>query len=1135
MMKSSRSGRFAVLQRVRSQYLWATALVVLIALGGSAVSLQAQVLYGSLVGNVTDETGAAVPGATVTVTHKETGASREAVTDTTGGYRFPNLLSGTYTISVQVQGFRTFTRSDVPVTLNNVTRADAALQVGQLSESVTVSGEKPLLQTDRAEVRSELKAEELVNLPVSINRNYQYLFRVLPGFTPPAEAHSVPSNPSRALVFNVNGASRSSNNIRIDGVSTTNIWLPHVAAYVPALESLETVNVVTNSFDAEQGLAGGSAINVQIKSGTNNVKGSAFEYYSNENFRTNNYFAKLNNTPKGDWEYNQFGGTLGGPVVHNRLFYFASYEGTRDRQSLTRTLSVPTAAVRNGDLSVSTLPIYDPLTGNPNGSGRTAFANNQIPQDRIDGTARKLLGALPLPNLRNPDGTIPETNNYFVAAPFYLNRHTLDTKVNLNASDRINLFGRFSVLDFVTENGTNFGNELQGAPLGSSNPGRGNGNTYNFSVGSTYTLTSTLVMDAHVGFVRMNTGVAQTDLAENKGLNWLGLPGTNGPHFYEGGTPLFDLDTYADLGTTDTFMPYYRSDDQLQMVFNTSWSKAGHNLRFGTDIYYQGLNHTQPEISGGDSFGARGGFRYQAGPTQLQGGANGNLYNSFASFLLGVPNRIGRLGLAEPYTTRNWQYSLYIRDQWQPTSKLTLSYGTRWEYYPVPRRADRGLERYNVDTNLMMIGGVGSVPMDLGVEVSKTMFAPRVGVVFRPTEHTVVRSGFGITNDPYSLARPMRTNHPAVLNLLLDAPNSFQFVSRTADGIPLIPTVDLGNGLIPVPSPITVFTLPDKFDRGYIKSWNAAVQRELGWGFVGEAAYVATRQVRQLGFKELNWSPINGGQAGRQLNQKFGRTGQTRTIVPIGDSKYDALQTRLDRRFRNGFQMGVSYTYSKSTGIAGNANSDGALRINIPEYYELNRATSDFDRPHNLNITNIVELPFGPGKRWLSEGGVMAHIIGGWQVNSILSFYSGTPFSVTASGTSLNAPESDQRADQVKQDVEIFGFAPNQAYFDPLAFKPVTDARFGTAPFNVLHGPGVKTWDLGVFRQIQIARQANMQLRFEAFNVTDTPRFANPGGNVSNLRLNPDGTVQNLNGFAVITGTNDGSERQMRVGVRFAW
>jgi hypothetical protein len=438
---------------------------------------------------------------------------------------------------------------------------------------------------------------------------------------------------------------------------------------------------------------------------------------------------------------------------------------------LSRTESVPTDALRRGDLSASPTPIYDPLTGNANGSGRTPFPSNQIPQDRIDPTVRSLIALLPLPNLRNADGSIPETNNYFVQAPFVLNRSTVDSKVNWNAGNNLNIFGRFSVLDFDTRNGTVFGDQLQGRPLGSSNPGHGDGNTYNVSAGATYTLTPTLAMDSHFGWVRMNSNSAQSDLGTRKGLEVLHLPGTNGPNSYEGGSPLFDLDTYADLGTTDTFMPYFRSDDQYQGVMNVNWVKGRHNIRAGTDIYYQALNHTQPEISGGDSFGARGGFRFRSGPTQIQGGPSGNQYNAFASFLLGLPDQIGRLKLVEPYTTRNWQYSLYVRDQWQPHSKLTISYGTRWEYFPVPTRAGRGLERYDVNTDTMIIGGVGIVPKDIGVHVSKTMFAPRLGVTFRPTQKMVLRAGFGITNDPYSLARPLRTNHPAVLNLLLIAPN----------------------------------------------------------------------------------------------------------------------------------------------------------------------------------------------------------------------------------------------------------------------------------------------------------------------------------------------------------------------------
>ena len=1096
-----------------------------------AQPLHAQVLYGSIVGSVTDGSGAALPGAAVTIEQTETKLTRELVTDAAGVYTFTAVPSGTYTVSVKMNGFRTFSRN-VPVTLNSVARVDAKLELGQLTESVQVSAESPVLQTDKAEVRAELKAQELENLPVPIGRNYQQLFKVIPGFTPPADAHSIPSNPSRALVFNVNGASRSSNNTRIDGVSTTNIWLPHVAAYVPALESLETVNVVTNSFDAEQGLAGGSAINVQIKSGTNQFKGAAFEYYTNEKMRANNFFTPAG-TSKGKWTYHQFGATLGGPIRRNKMFFFGSYENTRDHQFATRTISVPTEALRRGDLSASSNPIYDPATGDANGVGRTAFPGNIIPTDRMDATALKLIGMMPLPNLRNADGSVPNTNNYFIKAPFNFDRWTLDTKVNWNATSKLSIFGRYSQLDFWTFNETVYGDLLQGTPIGGGNPGTGTGGTYNFSAGATYVITPKLVADAHFGYVRQSVSVEHTDVGQNKGQELFGLSGLNGPRSFEGGMPVFDFDTYQDVGITELYMPYIRHDDQYQTVLNLNWMKAEHNLRFGTDIYYQGLNHTQPEI-GGDNFGARGGFRFRGGPTQLPGGPSGNSFNAFGAFLLGLPDQLGRLNeTVAPYTTRMSSYSVYARDQWQVTNRLTVSYGARYEYFPIPTRSDRGLERYNPDTNLMEIGGVGSVPRDLGISVEKGLFAPRVGVTYRASSSLVARGGFGITNDPYSLARPMRTNYPVLANLVVQAPNPFSWAGRTADGVPPVPSPDLGNGNIPIQGNVSAVTIPKDFNRGYIKSFNAAVQKEFKWGFVGEAAYVGTRQIDQLGTLELNWSPIGGGQAGRQLNKKFGRTAQTRLVAPVGDSKYNGLQMRLDRRFANGIQLSVGYTLSKSTGIAGAPDSDNTPRIMIPEFYSLNTAISPFDRTHNLNITNVTELPFGPGKPWLNDG-VAAAILGGWQVNNLISFWSGVPFDITASGTSLNAPESSQRADQVKSDVEILGgIGRGNAYFDPLAFKPVTEARFGTAPWGAVRGPGYANWDFGLFRQIPLPHKADVTIRFEVFNLLNTAHFNNPGGNVSNLQLNPDGSVRNLNGFAEVTSAY--GERQARVGVRFGW
>lgn len=1092
----------------------------------------AQVLYGSITGNVTDSNGAAVAGAIVTITHKETGRSRDGVTDAQGSYDFPTVQAGTYTVKVTKQGFKTVSRDNIAVTLNNVTRANLSVEVGQVSETVVITAEAAQLKTDRAEVSAELTSRPLRDLPVPLGRNYQNLFKTLPGFTPPEEAHSVPSNPSRSLVFNVNGASRSSNNTRIDGISSTNIWLPHVTAYVPALEAIETVNVVSNSFDAEQGLAGGAAVNVQIKSGTNDFHGSAFEYHSDQALKARDYFRPPQNA-KGKFIQNQYGGTLGGPIIKNKLFFFGSYEGTKNRQNDSRIEAVPTAEIRTGDFrnakdsAGNPVNIYDPLTGAADGTGRQIIScngvQNVICPDRISPIIKKILPLIPAPNLPG------ETNNYFASAGFLFDRWTIDSKVNWNVNSKLNIWGRYSVLDFFTVNETVFGKALQGRAINSSNPGTGQGKTHSFSFAGVYTFSSNFIVDANFGLFKQNTDVAQSDIAEKRGLDFLGIPGTNGTRDFEGGFPFFDLPTYSDYGTVDTFMPYTRRDDQYQIVANANWLKGPHNIRFGMDVYRQKLNHTQPE-STDTSFGARGGFRFANGTTSLRGGVNGNQFNGWAAFLLGLPDRIGKLTLTEaPFSTRNWQYSFYGRDQWQISPNLTFSFGTRWEYFPIPTRADRGLERYNVNTNMVEIGGVGSVPENLGVEVSKKLFAPRFGLVYRITPKFVVRAGYGLTNDPYALARPLRTNHPVLLNLNNDAANGFQFVSKLEQGIPPATAPNLGNGIISIPNNVSAITLPDKFNRGYIQSWNLSLQRELMWGFTGEAAYIATRQIRQLGFIELNYANINGGNNGRQLVQKFGRTASTLLVAPVGNSHYDALQARLDRRFKEFYQLSVNYTWSKSITTSGLSDSDNTLPIGIPQYYNLNRSRSNFDRPHNLQITNMIELPVGNGRKYLNDKGVLSGIVGGWQLNNIISMFSGTPFTVTSSGSTLNAPGNSQTADLIKSSVAIFGNnGPGQKYFDIDAFRAVgadpdttNRTRFGTAGRNILRGPSRFQWDFGLFRQFRITERFNLQFRAEAFNFTNTPQWGNPNGNRDSSSFGENTSV--------------GGERIFRFGLRFGF
>src|SRR5688500_247439 len=362
----------------------------------AAPPANAQVRYGSIVVEVTDQSGGAVPGADVTVTQSGTGLTRSGVSNAVGLATLTTLPPGSYQVKISLSGFKEFVTSGVNVSEDSVVRVASVLDVGQVTDTVTVSAGVAVLQTDRADVRTEIPTTQLENLPVPVGRNYQNLFVTVPGISPPENMHSVAVNPARGLAFSSNGTTRNANAIRIEGAISNNLWLPHVAAYVPALEAIESVGVTTSTFDADQGLSGGMSANVLIKSGTNQLHGSAFEYFFNEAMKSRPYFLPADQG-KPQARQNQFGGTLGGPIVRNTLFFFGSYQGTFDKQLAQRFGTVPTAAMRRGDFSASPTPIYDPASGAANGTGRTPFAGNQIPSTRFAPISLKLLGLLPLP------------------------------------------------------------------------------------------------------------------------------------------------------------------------------------------------------------------------------------------------------------------------------------------------------------------------------------------------------------------------------------------------------------------------------------------------------------------------------------------------------------------------------------------------------------------------------------------------------------------------------------------------------------------------------------------------------------------------------------------------------------------
>jgi len=1084
----------------------------------AAGAARAQVLYGTLVGSVTDATGGAIPNAAVKVTNEGTGQQWNTATNPAGVYSVSTVPPGTYEVAITAQGFRTFTRRNVALPANATVRVNAVLEIGQVTESVEVSAAAAALQTDTMDVRNELPAGDLQNMPVPVTRNFQNLLVTVPGISPPQNAHSLSANPSRSLMMNANGTTAQSVAVRVDGATTWNSWLPHVGGYVPALEAIENVNVQTSSYEAELGYAGGAAVNVQIKSGTNEFHGSGFWYHNNQHLKARPYFLPADRG-KEKRILNQFGGTFGGPIRRNKLFFFASYEGTPDRQSSFQLGSVPTAPMRTGDFSQAARPIYDPLTGNPDGSGRQPFADNRLPASRISPIIKKLVDLTPLPNTGDPARL---GNNYYASGSFLYDRHVLDTKFTAQATEKLNLSARVSWLDWHFDNPPMFG-PLGGPGIESrgSYDGKGIGDTVSMTYSAVYTLTPALVLDGYFGYTVIDNGVENIRLDENLGRDFLGIPGTNGPNRYYGGWPGFSVPGFSAVGRANNNAPWTLRLPQAQYVASLAWVRGTHNLRFGWDALWMGLDGMEPA-------GHPGWFYFTREVTGTTGVPVTD-YNSYASFLLGLPNSTERRLRAEMGTVRTWAHSFYARDKWQVTPKLTASFGLRWDYFGVPNRlGGRSLEIYDFETNKLNVCGYGGLAKNCGFSMGKKYFAPRLGLAYRPTDTFVVRAGYGISWDPINIGRNPLQTYPILSTATFPAPNSYRYVSEIAQGIPSVSPVDYSSGVISVPLTVSMELADPKFRRSYIQAWNLMLQKDLGGGWIAEAGYVGNRQIRLQNRWNANYGFIGGGTAGRVLARKFGRTADTLFFSATGGfhSWYDSLQSTLERRFSGGYMLRLSYTWSKALGPRGNENGVDGYTNNNPLYWPLiAKVPRSFDRTHNFNAAFAFELPFGRGKRWVSQG-APARLLGGWQLTGLFTAYTGGPFSVTAPDASLNAPANGQTADLIKPQVEIYG--KRERWFDTTAYAPVLQPRFGTAGWDQLRGPGLVNFDAGVFRSFRISERVGAQFRAETFNLSNTPHFANPTGDVSSARFGEITGIMN-------TGREGIDERVFRFALRLSF
>ena len=1091
----------------RQDWIRATRSVALcLALSGATVVASSQVLYGSLVGNVTDSTGASIPRASITATNAATGAARSATSDSSGQYSLIDLPAGTYAVTITGPGFGTVTRNNVAVENNGTRRVDVSLSAGKVTETVTVNAQALALQTDRGEVSQEITAQQIEALPSSPIRNFQALFRTVPGATPPASSHAGASNPQFSLAFTVNGGTNTQNNTKIDGASDVYPWLPEIAAYVPPQDSIQAVNIVTNAFDAEQGMGGSSVVNVTIKSGTNQFHGAAWEFNTISNLKAKPYFFRGTKNPKNI--LNQFGADLGGPIIKNKLFFFGDWERTTQRYTLS---------------NYYTVPLQQQIAGNFNGTGTTLYSPTDHVTPILNNTitpvaaAAKMLALLPKcsnnPASDNP-GCVPNvtTNNYFASAVYKLTRDNADIKVSYQPGGKLTAFGSYSISPSTIFDAQALG-AAGGPAIDGGQPGNSPGRLQRAVVGGTYAFTPKLLFDGNFAFTRINFQSLNVDIGTDYGTSVLGIPGTNsgapaGSNL-DGGIPYFQFSGFTSLGNTNSSNPFSFRDNLWVEEANMTWTRGSHNVRFGAEIF-----HVQvADFQANPTFGVRGGFNFNGGMTTKLNGSS-NMYNSLADFELGLPYTMGEdHQYIDPAIIRENTFGFYVRDQWQATHALTLNYGVRYEVYPYTH-GDHGIGgfRYDPTTNNMLIGNLGGVPSNAGVNTGIGLLVPRLGVAYRIGDKTVVRGGFGM-NPNSEFFRDNVQTYPSVVSVQFSGATTQTPAGSLTTGLPTFVGPSISSGHVPLGTSVGTVSYPQNYRRGYQENANLFVERDLGKGTLFSVGYVHNHAIRIPAEHNINAAAPGTGKAGQPLYIAFGNASTMNIDTPFLSADYNALQTQLRRSVGRHGTVGANYTYSKAMNSADSAGESGLTFNYAPAIYR-NYSLAGFDRKHNFQVFANIDLPFGKGQKYLTHG-IGSAVFGGWQFNTVISRESGTPFTVSASATSLNAPGNSQVADQLVRHVRILGgHDASHPYFETSDFAPVTTARFGTSGRNSVRGPGFFDMDASIFRDFGIWEDLKFQFRAEAFNLTNTPQFSNPASNASN------------SGFGIISSAS--GERQFR-------
>jgi hypothetical protein len=1071
----------------------------------SAVSASAQFDTATVVGTVRDSSELVIPGAKVTLTAIETGISAVRMSAADGNYEFPAVKPGTYLVTAEKSGFAVAMVDQVQVQVGARLRVDLRMPVGQVSEKVEVRATQPLVETDTSQRGQVISGEQIRALPL-IAREYSSLALLTTGVKLAGSSLTTGNTP-REGAFNVNGLRSTVNNFLIDGIDnnaygTSNQGFSNQVMQPPP-DAITEFKVVTNNMSAEFGRAAGATINVNYRSGTNTLHGSAWEFLRDTSMNATGFFKPTTGKPSLD--RHQFGGVFGGPIVRNRAFFFGDYEGLHQTRRATSFASIATPAQRQGILAVD---VRDPR------SGVTYPAGTAIPMTEF---ARKVLSALPDTNLPG------NANNYSLLQEFAADSNKGGGKVDVQVSPTTAMFARYGMRNLTTDDQPNI-------PLPSG--GAGNGHIYarnrQFVAGSTWIPSAQSLLEMRFGYSWTEAGKNPPALGSQSAFDQFGIPGLPADDRIAGGLPTQLITGYSDLGRQAT-NPQWQYPTVYNPKINYTWTSGAHSLKSGYE--FQKIDTEVQDVNplyGRDTY--NGSF------TRPAGAAASNLFN-LADFMLGLRAQYALSSVLVANLRRTMHFA-YVQDDWRIGSSLTLNLGLRYEYSTPYWEKDNVLSNFDPTGNRMVLASDGSIADRALVDPDRDNFGPRLGFAYTVTPRTVIRGGYGVSYVHFSRAGGgdvLPINGPQVVNAV---------INQTVPAAPTFVAAEKGypSGLAdpsqfnPLTANITY--MPRDFHSSPVQSWHISVQRELTRNMLLDVGYVGNRGDDLLLFANYNQASPNNAAGTIPLQDRRPNPAFADITYPFngGRSRYKGLHAKWEWRVSRDVTLLSSLTLSetKDNGAQSLENSNG----NFPAPQDFRNLEADFGlsnyhQPYNSTTSFVWALPFGEGRRWLSSPSALVNALaGGWEIAGINSVYAGEPvtFTYTPGATFVvsGIAQDFRGANNYRPNVTCDPMASGadrtiNNWFDRACVSLPADPSqpFGNAERNSVRGPNFWQLDMVASKRIALGGPAQFEFRLEAFNVLNHTNFRAPNGNRS------------AGAFGTITSTLD--PRQLQLGFKLLW